>query len=154
VITWIGWGLLLLGAAMGCSSLAQGWRAWRCRRWPLVPGRVLASEIRSFAGVRAADGSGSGKDSYQPIVRYAYHWNGEAYESDSRCYGDFAGSHARAEAVVARYPVGRAVQVAVCPRDPRRAVLETRLRPGLLLLPVIALGFIAVGAVMLSRAGG
>jgi len=154
VVTWIGWGAVVLGTAMGCSSLAQGWRAWRCRRWPKVAGRVLATEIRTFAGVRSANGGGSGKSTYQPIVRYRYAWNGEEHESDTRCYGDFAGSHARAEEVIARYPVGREVQVAVCPSDPRRAVLETDLRLGLLLLPVIATCFVAIGAVMVYRAAG
>jgi len=154
IITWIGWGALILGAGLGGSGLLQVLRAWRCQRWPRVEGRVLETEIRVFAGTRAAGGGGSGKSSHQPIVRYRYRWQDRDYESDVRCYGDYAGPRDRAERIVARYPVGADVRVAVCPHQPERAVLETDPRWGLLLPLGIALGFLAIGGLILYRAGG
>jgi len=148
---WIGAVVALLGAGMLVSSAIQIARALACRRWPRAAGEVLSSEVRLMSGgSTSASGLVSGRASYLPVVRYRYEWCGRRHECDWRTYGDYAGPHERAQAIVARYPPGQRVTVHVHPGRPERAVLETQLRWGLLLLPLIGLVFLVGGAVMIT----
>ncbi len=117
-------GLMVLMSMLGSRAMAK-----KAQDWPVTPGTVVNSSVESYS---LSDGERSGRRTvYQAVIEYAYKVNGREY----RCATlNFAGqwhssSRAPADALVARYPVGTAVQVHHDPENPSSAVLETAL-PG------------------------
>ena len=93
----------------------------RCRTWKLVTGRVIASSIREVL----VDDVGT---QYTPIVVYRYVLDDTQYESEHLTIGGHTQYSLRrnAERQLARYVVGRPVQLHVDPHDPASSVLECR----------------------------
>jgi len=114
-------------AVAGLHALLYGWwsrvEARRSEYWFPVEGRVLSSRVE----VRADTGSDSPRtaiDTFWPCIEYEYQFQGETYHSDRIILVEVNYPRKRAEALVARNPVGARVQVYVDPDHPRRAVLE------------------------------
>ena len=113
---------------MGLAALLMSFAFWRrnsrAASWPAVPGVI------SFSGVKETRSS-TGTDSnhrtmaYQPNVEYSYEVNAHSYVGRRiKLDVTVAGSKAAAEAVVARYPVGAAVEVHYDPANPGDAAIE------------------------------
>lgn len=126
--------------------------ALAARSWPKVSGTVSLSEVNAFQMTpnRSSNSRGSytRSTSYMPVIEYDYWVAGQAYKSRSvELDSEVAGSRALAERIVARYPVGRNVQVRYDPNNPTRAALEIKFGAGLFLFGVsLALTALAVWA--------
>lgn len=123
-------GLILVGI---WSTLRK--RAKRTLAWLQVPGKILESSV-----VSSADG-----ESTFPEVLYAYEVNGTPLQSGS--VG--ASGMMTASDIVAKYPVGRAVQVFYDPDSPSSAVLE-RNASALTFILVMAIASVLAGLAFLS----
>lgn len=84
--------------------------------WPAVQGQITQSVIEEN---RDEDGT-----SYDAEIRYEYVVNDQQYNGDMVNFGEYSGSHAHAEGIVNRYPVGQTVQVYYNPAEVTEAVLE------------------------------
>ncbi len=81
--------------------------------WPVVPGRIVTSEVTTHT-----DEEGT---TYSDEIEYVYTVEGTEYEADVVVIG---GHPYGAHNVVARYPLNAEVSVAYDPNKPSRAVLE------------------------------
>jgi hypothetical protein len=63
------------------------------------------------------------------VVRYAYGVGGRRYEQSQSDLAPTASLPDRAQAVIARYPIGSAVTVYYDPRAPQRALIDLTIRP-------------------------
>ncbi|MCH2181631.1 MAG: DUF3592 domain-containing protein [Mariniblastus sp.] len=81
--------------------------------WPVVPGRIVTSEVTTHT-----DEEGT---TYSDEIEYAYTVDGTEYEAGVVVIG---GHSYGAHNVVARYPLNADVSVAYDPNKPSRAVLE------------------------------
>src|SRR3954465_2652022 len=93
------------------------------KHWPATDGRILSSEVTSH---RSLDSDGTHTTIYEPAVQYEYNANGQRYQSKEISFGGIDGTSSTdfAEGVVAKYPLGSAVQVFYNPAKPSEAVLE------------------------------
>jgi hypothetical protein len=133
---------LLLFLAIGAGLSFWGWTIVRDARasaaWPHVEGVVTGSEVTSST-------DGDGAESYSPQVTYTYLAGGRYQESYVIKFGENSyDSRRRAEAVAARYPVGRKVTVYYDRDRPGKSVLE----PGVTAGSYIALGIGALFVVI------
>jgi hypothetical protein len=108
--------------------------------WEKVPCTIVSSRIEP-----AAD------DSYRPDIRYKYHYKAAPYASRRVWFVKHeTDTHADVKAIVSRYPEGLSTFCYVNPEDPKVAVLERGLRPGLL-LAVFPLALALIGLAGLVR---
>ena len=114
--------LLLIVGVAGFGGLQVGKaRIQAVAQWPSVSGQMVKSEV-STSAVKAGRVT-----TIQPIAvtRYSYSVEGKTYEAEFRRVVPML--HRKPEGtpeeIVARYPVGRNVEVYYNPRDPRDAVL-------------------------------
>lgn len=138
VLVAVGIGVLLIrrrSAAKQAASLA----------WPRCDGRITHAAVES---ARDKDDN----ETYSAHIAYAYSVNGQSFNADRLTWGGRAssGDSRAAEAAVARYPVGSAVQITYNPENPAEAVLEPANTGGLRTLMMVAVTFIAVGLVFLA----
>jgi hypothetical protein len=112
--------------------------------WPTCDGQVTRAVVQT---TRDKDDV-----TYSADIAYAYAVNGQSLSADRVAWGGRASSsNARdAEAVVARYPVGAAVRVCYNPDKPAEAVLEPRATGGLRTMMIVAVSFMAVGAIFIA----
>jgi hypothetical protein len=109
---WITIGLLLVGSGW---SLLRKW--FISARWPQVPARIVASEIKT--GRHLDDHL-----MYQPVVRYAFAAGGQEVSGDQLAFvGKFYASEARARMEIDKFPVGMVVLARCHPQDPTESVL-------------------------------
>ena len=87
--------------------------ARQSEQWPLAPGRIVTSEVRSS--------SSEGVTSYSADIEYVYTVQGVEYRSDVVVIG---GHSYGANATVKRYSLGSEVSVSYDPGKPGRAVLQ------------------------------
>jgi hypothetical protein len=86
----------------------------RTTGWPMVKGRVMTSRLENDQ-----DGNPT------PYVKYRYKVQGQEHESEQVSYQvKSARSGTGATDLIARYPVGKSVDVFYDPDQPGRAVLE------------------------------
>ena len=95
------------------------WKAWKnvqlakvSTGWPTTTGKITATEIVKVMFRR------------QPRVTYSYSVNSRPFVSQRI---SFAGGYPprKTDAILARYPVGKEVQVSYAPENPAEATLET-----------------------------
>ncbi len=113
------------------SLMALGvWSIRRRRasaRWPRVPGRILEARVASSES-RSRDDNGFDQTHtvYRPVIRYEYQVQGVAQQSEQLDPGGVVWTgQAAAEAVVARYPAGKTVEVLQDPANPGNSFLES-----------------------------
>ncbi len=90
----------------------------QARHWPQSTGKVVESAVEEVSRDSLP------RASFAPRIRFTYYAAGELRESRHFAFHVYNGSRARAEATVARYPVGSAVTVYHHPNRPEQAVLE------------------------------
>jgi hypothetical protein len=93
----------------------------------------------------STDSDGDTSDHYTPKVKYTYQAIGQEYEGDKLGFGfqQSFGSQSKAQAALARFPVGAQVTVYYDPNNPAEAVLE-RKAGGSTLSLVLGIIFIVV----------
>jgi Protein of unknown function (DUF3592) len=93
--------------------------------WPHTSGAVVHAEVEEHITVhRDKDGHRTSTSvSHESNVAYVYRVGGREYRGQ-RVRFAWEMSRSEAEATVARYPVGRSVDVFYDPRDPGKSVLE------------------------------
>ncbi len=92
----------------------------QARHWPQSPGKVVESAVEEVRGDSLP------RASFVPRIRFTYYAAGEQRESRHFAFHVWNGSRIRAEATVARYPVGSVVTVYHHPTCPEQAVLEPK----------------------------
>jgi hypothetical protein len=113
----------LTGIALSAYALSAIWRGYQAQSWPTVPGTIVAAEVKTeyVSGDRGTDGD----DTYIPLITYAYKVDGRELRSTRRQWTDASEtSPARAERVLANYPIGSTVSVYHHPARPELAVLD------------------------------
>lgn len=106
------------------------------RQWTATPCRVLSSEVQHHSGKSRT---------YSVNIRYAYTFNGHAYESSRYDFmgGSSSGYEGKAK-IVAQYPPGSEATCWVNPQSPSEAVLERRFT-SVMLFGLIPLLFVLIG---------
>lgn len=114
---------LVIVGVLVISMVRSMARAGASRRWPAVNGVIASSAVSSH---RSLDSTGMHTTIYEPVVVFAFTVAGRDEQSSNVSFSAVAGtsSSSDAEAVVARYTPGAAVQVFYNPTDPSEAVLE------------------------------
>lgn len=109
-------GLLLLLAVIA------GRRASRIAAdWPAVRGQIVVSEVEAIHKYE----DGRSRTTYAPAVEYAYQIGGHDYRGRQIKFAiGVSGTQRYAEKVIARYPLGSAVDVHYDPTNPSNAALE------------------------------
>lgn len=113
--------------------------AVRSNSWPRAEGRVVRSELASIS--EFAPGAEL-PTRYWPEVEYAYAVDGEEFQGDAirldglRRGPGMGDGREEAEAVLAQYPVGEAVDVYYDPKRPRTATLIRGATASNLFVPV------------------
>ena len=90
----------------------------RAKNWPQYLGKIVESTM--IRGRGGDDGFG-----FTPSIRFEYEADGVPRESRHFAFHRWSGSRARAEATIARYPVGSTVTVYHNAERPEHSVLET-----------------------------
>jgi|SRR5579862_6309232 hypothetical protein len=107
-----------LGAFFYAQSRWNVARARASRRWPTVPGTVLADEVERRQGPFLMF--------YKLMLRYRYEVGGNSYEGDRIQFGPARVTAKQLiEMLAEKYPPGAQVNVHYDPNDPSTAVLET-----------------------------
>ena len=132
-------GFVMFGVIPFCVGEFQLIREIKPRSWERVTGKIISAQIKEVPGPR-------GGTEYMPFIRYEFSYNGKSFESDRRRISNYiSGMPEDAEAVYARYPVGKSVTVFVCPQKPKLTVLEYGVTP----LSWVVVG---IGIVMMTLA--
>jgi hypothetical protein len=99
-------------------AMMESLAARASRHWPRIPATIIASSVQRQRGV---DGPLHGAE-----IRYQYTAGAVEHTSDRVRFGGRWGYSWRtpSDRLVAQYPSGSTVQIAVDPSDPSRAVLE------------------------------
>lgn len=126
--------------AVGIGTFTFGvWGAYQglaSKSWTKVPGIITQSEVEAHSGSK-------GGTTYGAKIHYTYAWDGQTLEGDrvqtSVPVSTSGGGNARE--TVARYAVGKKVDVFVNPENPKKAVLEAGLGWSHLFLPLFGLAF-------------
>ena len=109
-----------LGCAVAAARKTITFR--KAVHWPSVPGTI----VESWTRYQARGGGGSFR------IRYAFAVGHEITGSTPRLSGSWFWTTTQMEKFVARYPVGREVEVFYDPENPRRNCLDRKDRGGLL----------------------
>ena len=108
------WGIIgTIGLVLILYGQLQRRRARASAEWPVVPGRIVTSEVTSHTD---EDGT-----TYSADIEYVYTVEGIEHRSDVVVIG---GHPYGAQETVSRYPVGKTVSVSYDPGKASRAVLE------------------------------
>ena len=130
-------------AALGLWAVYRAWRALRMAKaaqgWTRVQGRIVESRAEL---VQTGEGA-----YYEPVVVYTYEVHGMARSARNINVTPEAaqGSRETTEERLARYPVGKTVEVLVDPADPYRTCLRTKADLDLA-LPIILFALAGVTA--------
>lgn len=125
ILIW-GGGLVILGMAYLISTFMRRHKGEGIGDWPVVPGAVH----KAFVYRHERRTPETTDITYTPVVAYTYFVGELCYASQQRAIAAYTEAsfptEAEAEAVVARYPVGKEVEVHYNPIAPQQAVLEAK----------------------------
>jgi len=151
------WGIIMETVALGLIVLGLVWaggfgyahhraasKAKASETWPVVPGKVLSTEVRVE---ESNDNDGGSTTWYNPIVEYAYSVAGAEHQGRRLRFGNpRSASRKKADAAIAPYSAGATVPVRYNPEDPKECVLETRKpSPIYLIMALFGLPFVGFG---------
>lgn len=110
--------LVIGGIPLALKSHSRIRRYQRAQHWPKVRATIVKSAV-----TEASDGDGT---SFRPELSFRYSVAGSEYSSTEHTEGlPFPSTEEAARRMVNSLPVGSSVDVAVCPTDPKCAVLDT-----------------------------
>lgn len=122
-------GMVVALCTMALFALWFGFALYRqavqARGWPLVKGRITRSELDTFQG-RLSDDDTRTRTLYRPLIAYSYAFKGVTYSGNQETLGTkvTSSSDSYARKLIAKYPLGAAVNVRVNPQNPSEAVLK------------------------------
>lgn len=120
----------VVGVALLVAGLRDVWRAARSRRWPTAPGKVISAEELQRERKLPEEAGGGTRIHYEAHVHYEYTVGRVLIGSTVLSMGPSeSSSEARAQAILARYPPGKVLQVSYNPQDPTESVLEPGASP-------------------------
>ena len=111
---------VLMGLFCMASFLHHRRHPFKAYPWLLTPGTIVASAVESYQPT-TTDSSRYQTTFYKPVIEFSYRVEGREYHNT---IGEPGGMRTKAEAEVARYPVGTAVEVHFDPKNPTRSALE------------------------------
>jgi hypothetical protein len=118
----LGWLLLLAGIVIALWDKRAGRRRRAPEAWDDLTATIAAARVVAAGDIESR--SGGREVLWAAQVRFAYSAAGALREGvQTRFFGRDATSLAEAERVVAAYPSGAAVDIAVDPADPDRALI-------------------------------
>jgi hypothetical protein len=94
---------------------------FRAFPWLSTTGIIVASNVESYEDLTMYSSSTSQRTFYKPVIEFSYKVEGQEYHNT---IGEAGGMRARAEAEVARYPVGAEVEVHFDPKNPTHSALN------------------------------
>jgi len=124
-----GGGFSLIFAGIGAFLLYKNnqsrKKASASQSWSSTTGQITEAHVNRST---STDSEGDMSYSYSPAVQYTYQVAGQAYSGKNLTFGFTTGfsSSSKAEAIIARYPVGSQVTVYYDPANPGEAVLERK----------------------------
>jgi hypothetical protein len=133
-------GIIFIILAIGAIALGLWTRqmSLKVASWPQIEGKIIASTLEQDP--HDADSS--------PRIVYQYEIDGRRYEGSQITYAGTSNSVDAKQALVARYPVGRCVNVYYNPEAPQSAVLENEPSSIWLGLVVTGIVFFIVGVIV------
>ena len=137
-----------LVAGLGVCGLAFSMRrrVRASRSWPRVAGTVVAADIASET---SSSNTTAGGRLFWPEIAFEYQVDGRTYTANTVHLVETHSSNRRpAEELVARYPVGTAVEVRYDPDDPSQSLIEST-QDGLWLFWLAGLSFTAVSSLFI-----
>ena len=131
-----------IGAFLIYQSVRNRQKADASQSWPATSGQITEAHVSHHT---STDSDGDSSDHYTPNVKYTYQAIGQEYEGTKFGFGfqQSYGSSGKAQAALARFPVGAQVTVYYNPNNPAEAVLE-RKAGGSTLSLVLGIIFLAV----------
>ena len=153
------WGLTALFLWAG---LANTWYGWVSLDWPVAEGHILRTDIEEVRSNKQDTGDANTTTNwkpggqiirYRPIIEYQWQVDGGIYERNRI---DFSAAKANedtreaAEAIIAPYPVGSAVDIHYDPNKPSRGILQPGAHWDGLGVTLIAAFVLAVFALVFS----
>jgi hypothetical protein len=144
------WPIVVVGAYFTFTAIQQMIGAASSGRWPSLEARIVKS------AVEITDSGGDYPVTlYVPDIHYKYSVDGVSHTRQRVALTDInPGSQAKADAVIKRYPPGKAVRVYVSPRDPAMTILEPGLRWPMAGKLIFGLAMLGAGAALLVVLGG
>jgi hypothetical protein len=139
ILGFIGAGIFLIYRSVQSRKKAEA-----SQGWPSTAGQINESRVSHSTHT---DTDGDSRDSYTPYVEYTYQVAGQSYNGRDLTFGftQGYGNASKAQAMLAKYPVGAQVNVYYDPADPQKAVLE-RQAGGYGVGLVLGIIFLVVGA--------
>ena len=117
--------------------------------WPYADGKIASSEV---VRKTSRDSDGHTSTTYHAEISYDYRVEGTDYYGDKVSFGDYGSSNrSHAAGIVGKYPEGKQVQVYYKPDRPSIAVLETGVKGGTWIMPIIGSVFGIAGIVMFMK---
>lgn len=117
----------LLGIILIVMSVINRKRASASQSWMGAQGKVTESFVHEST---STDSDGHTSTDYKPKVHYIYSVNGREYECNRINFGGGSTSRAKAQSVIAQYPIESSVIVYYDPQNPKQAVLERTTQGG------------------------
>ena len=120
-------GLGTIGMLFLLFAFVLRWQRDQVRSWPKVTGRIVRSELDDFRGTLNPDDHNI-VTLYRPKIVYAYEYNGIKYSGETISFGAevTANRQVFANKLIAKYPLGKVVEVHVNPQNASDAVLESK----------------------------
>jgi hypothetical protein len=120
ILAFAGAGVFLL-----VKSFKDRKKAETSQGWPATQGQIIAARISEST---STDSDGDRSTSYSPALEYTYNVAGQEYKGDKIAFGftQGYGRYAKAQAALARYPLGAQVTLYYNPANPADAVLERK----------------------------
>jgi hypothetical protein len=116
-------GFMGVGIFLIYRSVQSRKKAEASQGWPSTIGQINESRVSHSV---YTDTDGDSRDSYTPYVEYTYQVAGQTYTGREITFGFKQGfsNASKAQAMLAKFPVGAQVNVYYDPADPQQAVLE------------------------------
>lgn len=123
------WLIASIFTFVGISFLGLGghdyWQGLQTEKWPATPGKIMEAEIETVTKTsRSSGGRKRRRTEYHVKVRYFYEVNGLKFEGNRLQYGyESHDEKESAKTELARYPVGKDIEVYYDPTDAKTSVL-------------------------------
>jgi hypothetical protein len=113
-------------------------------RWPVTEGTIQSAAINRHV-------AGRGGHTYDVDISYSYQINGQNFLGNQLAFGDIDWFSSQNQTILARYPVGKKIQVHYSPNNPQLAVLEAGIVGETWLCLGVGAFFILAGTIMLLK---
>ena len=115
------------GTVVALFAFGMQRMAAKAKQWPVVQGKIVQSEVEEFDG---KTDSGRSQTMYRSRISYTYRYNSIDYRGGNQTSGAQVVSNMQgfAKRALAKYPLGKTVQIWVNPQNPSEATLDPSAR--------------------------